>query len=201
MQRKSIFVSLQSFVVIPILATSFSIGPISFEKIPTVRVLVTEQNGTQISEQADNHQTELDEMAVKIDSYLANRNAPLAGHGKVLVAEAEKNGLPLTLLAAIAVQESGGCKYIIPGNNNCFGWGSGKIKFDSIDEAIAIIALNLGGNNPDTAHWYKKDQEVKEILEIYNPPHADPTYYKKILRIMSTIEQYPINVVGGKKEA
>ena len=127
------------------------------------------------------------EEAAKIDAYFADKHLPLAGYGTKFVTEAKKHGLPYNLLAGIAMAESTGCKFIIPGTNNCFGWGSGKIKFTSIDQAIEVISSNLGGKNEATDQYYD-GKTVKQILEAYNPPKIAPHYTSKVLFIMESID-------------
>src|SRR3989344_1421304 len=84
--------------------------------------------------------------AAIIDEYFDDRSMPLKGHGKKFVDEAEKHNLDWRLLPALAIRESSGGKFGC--DNNPFGWGSCKINFKNIDEAIEIVALNLGGANP-----------------------------------------------------
>ncbi len=194
MQKHVLVRSLQAFVVIPILATNFSTVLLGLGKLPTVVVPSTVQNGPQIQELADNHQLELEEMAHKIDNYFYDKHVPLAGHGMKLVTEADKNGIPLTLVASMGFIESTGCKFIIPSTHNCFGWGSGKIHFDSVDHAIEVISWNLGGHNPNTAKHYK-GKELEDIILTYNPPEADPQYKAKILGVMNAIESYEAKTI------
>ena len=62
---------------------------------------------------------------------------------------AEKYGIPYNFLPAISVIESSGGREAY--NNNPFGWGSAKIRFDNFGEAIEVVGRNLGGGNPNTA--------------------------------------------------
>jgi len=122
-----------------------------------------------------------------IDSYFESRDMPLSGMGMKMVIEAEKNGLDWRLLAAIAVRESTGgkfdCKKV---ENNPFGWGSCKIGFDSNEEAIETVAMNLGGNNPNTEKHYD-NKTTKQILRAYNPPSIVPRYAEQVISIMNAI--------------
>lgn len=187
MEKSNVLRSLQSFVVLPILATNLLTAPIAFDKIPTVAVLSTDENGPLTSKLSDNQQSDIEVKAQKIDAYFAKYNLPLAGHGETFVNAAEKYGLPWNFLPSIAMAESTGCKFIIPKTNNCFGWGSGKIKFQSIDESIEVIAKNLSGNNPDTARHYA-DKDIDGILKKYNPPQVAPKYLGIVKGIMKSIE-------------
>ncbi|OGI76760.1 hypothetical protein A3B85_02455 [Candidatus Nomurabacteria bacterium RIFCSPHIGHO2_02_FULL_37_13] len=122
-----------------------------------------------------------------IDAYFQARNMPLRGMGMKMAEEADKNSLDWRLLPAIAVRESTGgkfdCKKV---TFNPFGWGSCKIGFKSNEEAIEIVAKNLGGNNPKTAHYYG-DKTTKQILRAYNPPSIVPRYAEQVISIMNAI--------------
>jgi len=122
-----------------------------------------------------------------IDGYFELHEMPLAGTGMKMVIEAEKNGLDWRLLPAIAVRESTGgkndCDRV---KNNPFGWGSCKIGFDSIEEAITTVAKNLGGNNPSTAYHYDNKTTI-QILHAYNPPSIVPRYAEQVIFIMNMI--------------
>lgn len=122
--------------------------------------------------------------AESIDTYFKARKMPLQGMGMKMVLEAEKNDLDWRLLPAIAVRESTGGKNLFA-KNNPFGWGK-KVEFDSFDTAVEIIAKNLGGNNPKTAHHYDEKTTI-EILHAYNPPSIVPRYAEQVIAIMNTI--------------
>lgn len=132
--------------------------------------------------------------AEAIDTYFAKYDMPLEGTGLKMVEEAEKNGIDWRLLPAIAVRESTGgkhaCKKV---KNSFFGWGSCKINFQSAEEAIEVVAKNLGGNNPNTDHHYA-GKTTKEILQKYNPPSVVPRYAEQVMKIMDTIGEADLGV-------
>ena len=133
----------------------------------------------------DQKAKDLKAKADAIDSYFKLHDMPLSGLGMKMVEEAEKNEIDWRLLPAIAVRESTGgkfdCKKV---ENNPFGWGSCKISFNSIEEAIETVAKNLGGNNPNTAKHYD-DKTTKQILRAYNPPSIVPRYAEQDMSIMN----------------
>ena len=136
-----------------------------------------------VDEDAQNRRLKAD----AIDAYFQERDMPLAGYGMKMVLEAEKNGLDWRLLPAIAVRESTGGKYECKRvENSSFGWGSCKINFSSNEEAIETVALNLGGNNPNTAKYYE-NKTTEQILRAYNPPHIIPRYVHQVMSIMKAI--------------
>lgn len=121
--------------------------------------------------------------AAKIDAYYGKYDLPLEGYGMKMVLAAEENDLDWRLLPAIAMRESTGGKFAC--YNNPFGWGSCKIKFKSFDEAIATVAANLGGSNPNTDEYYK-DKPTEQKLHHYNGTVVK-TYVADVVRIMSKI--------------
>ncbi len=125
--------------------------------------------------------------AEAIDTFFREHNMPLEGTGAKMVEEAKENGLDWRLLPAIAARESTGgrheCKRV---PNNAFGWGSCKIGFKSNEEAIEVVAKNLGGNNPKTAMHYD-EKTTKGILQAYNPPSVVKKYAEQVISIMDDI--------------
>lgn len=122
-----------------------------------------------------------------IDAYFTAHDMPLEGTGLKMAQAADDNDLDWRLLPAIAVREStGGKNDCKKAENNPFGWGSCKISFKSLDEAIETIAANLGGNNPNTARHYD-NKTTKQILNAYNPPSIVPKYTNQVMAIMNAI--------------
>lgn len=132
------------------------------------------------------------EKAEFIDSFFRSYKSPLEGYGMKFVVEAEKNDIDWRLLPAIAMRESTGGKHAcksVP--NSVFGYGSCKISFESIDKSIEIVALSLGGNNPNTAHHYN-NKTTTQILKKYNS--VIPNYTKQVVRIMKMIHDDGIEI-------
>ena len=143
----------------------------------------------------------LSKKAEIIDNYYKARNMPLYGYGRKMVEEAEKNDLDWRLIPAISVIETTGGRHLCKNpkaGNNPFGWGSCKIGFKSFDEAIEKIALNLGGNNPKTAHHYD-GKTILEIINKYNPPSIVPDYSKKIFKVMNTLGDEIVTIENEQK--
>ena len=122
-----------------------------------------------------------------IDGYFASHDMPLLGTGMEMATVAENNDIDWRLLPAIAVRESTGGKNACDGvNNNPFGWNSCKVGFDSINQAIETVAMNIGGNNPNTAKHYD-GKNIIQILRSYNPPYIAPRYAEQVIAIMNAI--------------
>ena len=136
---------------------------------------------------AEQKAKDLKSKADAIDAFYKEHNMPLEGTGMKMVQEAEKNGIDWRLLPAISVIESTGgihaCKKV---SHSFFGWGSCKINFESDEKAIEVVAMNLGGNNPNTDHHYA-GKTTKEILQKYNPPSIVPKYADKVIKVMDEI--------------
>lgn len=195
MQNKKLIQFAQSLILLPVVTLSMPFGTVPKNDIDTAvqntqTVLSQKQNIGALdlfsfNQAIDKEAKVLEIKANAIDAYFEAHDMPLAGTGKKMVQEAEKNDLDWRILAAIAVRESTGgrnqCKKV---DHNFFGWGSCKIGFKSDDEAIEVVAKNLGGNNPKTAHHYS-GKETKEILQKYNPPSVVARYAQQVISIMN----------------
>jgi len=212
MKNKNWIQFVESFILLPVLTISSqmpagSISQAVLNIVDTPSVVSLEKQNITVSDLLalnDAKDQELKDQKVKaeaIDAYFREHDMPLAGFGMKMVEEAQKNDLDWRLLAAIAVRESTGgkfeCKKV---ENNAFGWGSCKIGFKSNEEAIEIVAKNLGGNNPNTARHYE-DKTTKQILRAYNPPSVVPRYAEQVISIMNAIGVADEEVVTTPKAA
>lgn len=145
------------------------------------------ENKEDVEEIINQEEIILSQKAKAIDDYFQERDMPLAGFGRTMVIEAEKNGLDWRLIPAIAVRESTGGKFACKkAKYSAFGWGSCKINFDSYEHSIEVVARNLGGNNPKTERYYA-DKSTYKILQTYNPPSIVPKYAEQVIKIMDSI--------------
>ncbi len=117
----------------------------------------------------------------RIDSYYRKNHMPLAGYGKVMVEEADKNGLDFRLIPALSIRESSGglhaCRSV---KNSHLGYGSCKIGFTSTEEEIKTVAYKL------TQRPYK-GKTTEQLLKTYNPPSIVIDYSKEVIAIMNKI--------------
>lgn len=90
-----------------------------------------------------------DARAEIVASFLERHDSPLEPYdhyGRVLVETADRYNLDYRLLPAIMMQESNLCKSIIPGSNNCLGFGihaRGTLTFDSYEASFDRAAREL----------------------------------------------------------
>lgn len=116
----------------------------------------------------------------RLEVYFTARNMPIAGHGDTFIEVADHYDIDWRLLPAIAIRESSGGKRMM--NNNPFGWGSAKIPFESIDDAIWGVGKNISGNNTSTAKWYSTTSTYKKLY--YYNGTVMPTYPDEVMWIM-----------------
>jgi len=208
MKKNNLIRFLQSLVFLPVITIALPFGTAYNTGINSgisQNILAQQLNSSSFGTLAINQVVDLKEelnervkiqKAESIDAYFAERDMPLEGTGMKMVEEAEKNGLDWRLLPAIAIRESTGgkndCKKV---SNNAFGWGSCKIGFKSNEEAIEVVARNLGGNNPKTAHHYD-EKTTKGILHAYNPPSIVPRYAEQVMSIMKNIGNEDLALVS-----
>lgn len=181
---------MQSLVLLPVVTTSLVVGGSRETDVSPnllAKINIEAERVGVLYQTRDSEALTKEARAQAVDAYFARYNMPLRGTGLTMVEEAEKNGLDWRLVAAIAVRESTGGKYACKKvANNPFGWGSCKIGFESNEHAIATIAWNLGGNNPNTARHYE-NKTTEQILRAYNPPHIVPRYANQVIAIMNAI--------------
>lgn len=122
--------------------------------------------------------------ARKVEQVLERYDGPLKDYSYELVVAAEKYGIPYNWVASIGVLESGACTHQF-NPNNCFGWGK-HTKYESIPEAIDHISWNLGGHNPNTAHYYNPELSFKRRVKYYNS--VNDSYYGNLTMMMDKID-------------
>jgi len=204
MYNKKLIRLAESFLFLPMLTMSIPFGSIpGADYVMTPQAVLSQKLNTasslfafnQVNEEDAKTEETLKKQALAIDTYFKEHNMPLEGMGMKMAEEALKNGLDYRLLAAIATQETTGGRHLCKsekGRKNPFGWGSCKIGFDSIEEAIETVARNFGGNNPNTANHYANKTTEEKILA-YNPPYIAPNYLKQVKWIMGEIGIEDIN--------
>lgn len=91
-------------------------------------------------------EVENDIRAVALKKFLIEWRSPLVNHIQDLIAVADEKGIDYTLLPAIAMQESGGCRRTPENSFNCWGFGiyGDKVtRFNSYKEAFSKVAETI----------------------------------------------------------
>lgn len=116
-----------------------------------------------------------------IKSWLEKNNSPMAGSVDGFIETCRKYEIDCYLLPAIAGLESTYGKHVIPDYYNPFGWGSGRIKFESWEAGIDAVGKGLRNN-----YMNKGAETVEQIAPIYA---ASPTWAPRVRLIMSYFER------------
>lgn len=119
----------------------------------------------------------------KLAAYLGKHNSPLAYYAKEFIIQADENGFDYRLLPAIAGVESTFCKRYIVGTYNCWGWGVGKIPFESWGHGINKISDSLGEK-----YIGRGAKTVEQIGKIYCPPTHE-SWSRNVRFFMNEIDQ------------
>ncbi|MEI7810287.1 MAG: hypothetical protein WCI41_01880 [bacterium] len=199
MQNKNLIQFAQSLILLPAITLSAPIGSLPKNYVDAnagnpQSVLLQKQNIVALNLFAPNQAEDKEAKILKlqadaIDAYFSSHDMPLAGKGMKFAQVAKDNDLDYRLLVGISAAETTGGRSMCRSKkapNNPFGWGSCKIGFDSIDEAIETVGEHLGGNVASTARHYA-DKTTKEILQKYNPPSVVPRYAQIVMSIMKDV--------------
>ncbi|MDQ3099737.1 MAG: hypothetical protein M3Q44_08405 [bacterium] len=158
----------QSLAVVAIQAPS----PIAEETpIPEAQLISEEEK-----------QNEKNTKVLKLQKFLSSYNSPMAGNAQDFVEAAEQYNLDWKLVPAIAGVESTFGKHLIPGSHNAYGWGGGKIRFESWREGIYTISKGL-------AEKYAARGLITphQIQPVYAPPSL--TWGNKVTFFMNKLDQ------------
>lgn len=109
-------------------------------------------------------------------------NSPLAEDAETFTETCFKYNLNCFLLPSIAGLESTFGKFVIQESHNPFGWGGGRIFFESWSDAIATVGKSLRENYLDK--WGAKN--LAEIGQIYA---ESKTWTPRVAYFMSMFEE------------
>ncbi len=128
----------------------------------------------------------------KVRIFFNRYDLPLSEYAESFVVSADRYGIDWRIVAAIGFIESTGGKFACKKvEHNAFGWGSCTIGFDSYEEAIDHISMNLAGKYSKTSKYYA-GKDIRGILEAYNPPSIVPDYADNVIRQMEIIDNQQI---------
>lgn len=123
----------------------------------------------------------------KVARFLSTHGSPLVFSAPTFIAEADKHEFDYRLLVAIAGVESTFGKRYIPGTYNVWGWGVGRIPFQSFDDGIIRISSDL-----KTKYMNRGADNVDKIARIYCPPTHE-SWAAKVKFFMNQIEQTDVS--------
>ena len=78
--------------------------------------------------------------------FFSTYKSPLIEAVDEIIYHSDLQGIDYSLIPAIAMQESQGCKIIPPGSHNCWGYGiygDKKVYFNNYNDAIAAISKTI----------------------------------------------------------
>lgn len=116
--------------------------------------------------------------------------SPLSEFADVLVREADINGLDYTIVPAISMQESQGCKRIPENSFNCWGYGiygSKVLKFSSFPEAIAQVTKTI------KISYIKKGYTNATLVEDLWTPSSRGNWSYAVNYFIGKIKEYEKN--------
>ncbi len=102
----------------------------------------------------------------KVLNFLEDYHSPLSAYASDLVSISDRYDIDYRWLAAIAMQESGGCNKVIGASHNCWGYGifgHRLTSFSTYDDAIDTVARYLARNKKNGLDTLEK------LSAIYNP--------------------------------
>lgn len=108
-----------------------------------------------------------DGRVANLKNFFRRYNSPLYDKAEFIVKTSDKYQFDYRLLPAIAMQESGLCKFIPTNSHNCWGWGiygNTVTKFSSYEEAINTVGEGLRNN-----YINKGLVTVSAIMKKYTP--------------------------------
>lgn len=133
---------------------------------PTYSVVVTMNNS--------------DLRAKALESVFEKYNSPLKGYASSYVSLADQYGIDWKLLPAIAGLESSFGKAQLAGSYNSYGWGGGRIYFNSVEDGIDTVLNGL-----KTRYISRGATTVESIAYIYS---ESATWAPRVRKFMNEID-------------
>lgn len=121
------------------------------------------------------------DMRVKaLEGVFEKYHSPLVPYAASYVSYADQYGIDWKLLPAIAGLESSFGKAQLPGSYNSYGWGGGRIYFDSVEDGIDTVLNGL-----KTRYMSRGATTVETIAPIYS---ESPTWAPRVRKFMNEID-------------
>lgn len=123
----------------------------------------------------------------KLESFFAKNKSPLYPYARLIVEQAEQQGIDYRLIPAIAMNESTLCKNIHETSYNCWGWGiygDMVTRFDSYEDAIRTITRGIR-----TQYYDKGMSSPSAIMKAYTPNSPNGVWATKIEWVYRQIDK------------
>lgn len=124
-----------------------------------------------------------DERIIKLEQFLKYHSSPLAEHAEFIVNTADKYGLDWRWVVAISGVESAFGKNIPYNSYNAYGWGNGKIYFDSWEDSIETVSKTL-----KERYVNRGADTIAKVGPIYAPP--TPSWSNKVSFFINKIDAF-----------
>ena len=168
---------MKKLLVLAIFILASALFPIQSEAYTTASY--TSAKLTNVTEES----SAVDLRVQALKNVFAKYNSPLVESAEFYVKRADEHGIDWKLLPAIAGLESTFGNRMIDATHNAYGWGSGKIYFESWDDGINTILGSLR-----TRYIDRGATTVYEIGSIYA---ESPTWAVRVEYFMNEIaEEY-----------
>jgi hypothetical protein len=134
--------------------------------------ILSQNNTTSQKEQNDYSVIDINKKKNAIIKVLSRNNSPLLSSVDSFINTCQKYELDCYLLPSIVALESTYGKNVLLGSNNPFGWGGGRIVFESWDKAIDTVGAGLRNN-----YINKGANSIEQIGFIYA---ESPTWASRV---------------------
>ncbi|MCL4339475.1 hypothetical protein M1271_07430 [Patescibacteria group bacterium] len=122
-----------------------------------------------------------------LKDYLNKNNSILSSYAQDFISAADENGIPWSLVPAIAGVESTFCNAVPSYSTNCWGWNNGAYQFVNYKEAISTVSQTLKRN------YFDRGLDTPEkIAHVYAPPSK--TWAGKVRFFMGKIENHQTSI-------
>lgn len=129
-----------------------------------------------------------------LKKFFSEYKSPLEFYVDDIIYQSDLYGLDYTLIPAIAMQESGGCKVIPVDSYNCWGfgiYGNKKVMFSGFDEAVGKVAKTI------KEAYIKRGLTNATLLEDRWTPSSRGQWSYSVNYFIGKIKEYEKNIMSS----